>query len=100
MADLMKRPSPLPGMTRYRFISTLLRDMLLDDRWLMLLGVNGGHFTLRRIPSDCYQLSGNAFGEITGVNLLTMDSQQAMYFDLPDPRVHLDVGFISGLQYG
>ncbi len=32
LADLMKRPSPLPGMTRYRFLSMLLRDMLLDDR--------------------------------------------------------------------
>ena len=41
------------------------------------------------------RLAGNAFGEITGVNLLTMDSQQAMHFNLPDPRVHLDVGFIS-----
>lgn len=100
LSDLMKRPSPLPGMTRYRFISMLLRDMLLDDRWLCLLGVDGGRFTLRRIPSDCYQLSGNSFGEITGVNLLTMDSQRAMHFDLPDPRVHLDVGFISGLQFG
>lgn len=100
LAGLMKRPSPLPGMTRYRFISMLLRDMLLDDRWLVLLGMDGDRFTLRRIPSDCYQLSGNTFGEITGVNLLTMDGRQAMHFDLPDPRVHLDVGFISGLRFG
>ena len=34
LARLVKRPSELPGMSRYRFYASLIRDMLLEDRWL------------------------------------------------------------------
>lgn len=32
LAKLIRHPSELPGMSRYRFYLTLIRDMLLEDR--------------------------------------------------------------------
>ena len=50
LAQLMAKPSVLPGMTRYRFFYSLLCDGLLNDRWLCLLDANrqSGRLWLRR----------------------------------------------------
>lgn len=99
--DLMKRPSALPGLSRYRFFQHLLEDMLYDDRWLCLLTIGvANRFTLRRIPSDSYQLTGNAFGEIGSVRINGHNVIKDMTISLPDPRVVLDVGYISALRFG
>lgn len=100
LAQLMRRPSMLPGMTRYRFIARLLEDMLLEDKWLCVLGISKGRWTLRRIPADSYQLEGNALGEITGVRITASESMPGVHYDLPDPRIALDIGYIDGLRFG
>ena len=97
---LLRKPSPLPGMTRYRFIQSLISDMLLEDRWLCILGTVGDRWTLRRIPSDCYTLNGNALGEISSVDITLPDAQGTPHYDLPNGRVILDVGSIDHLRYG
>lgn len=100
LANLMRRPSVLPGMTRYRFFATLLNDMLLQDKWLCVLGVTDGRWTLRRIPADSYSLTGNQFGEITDVDITGVDGAPGMHYRLPDARIVLDVGYINGLRFG
>ena len=100
LAHLMRRPSKLPGMTRYRFVSRLLNDMLMQDKWLCVLGVTDGEWTLRRIPSDSYSLTGNQFGEITDVDITGIDGTSGMHYRLPDQRIILDVGYIDGLCFG
>lgn len=98
--DLMRNPSRLPGVTRYRFISSLLNDMLMQDKWLCVLGIAGGRWTLRRIPADAYSLTGNAYGEITEVSINGVDGHPGMRIPLPDQRIILDVGWIDGLRFG
>ena len=100
LADLMRRPSTLPGMTRYRFLSATLRDMLMEDKWLAVLTLKSDRWTLRRIPTDCYRLTGNRFGEITGVDISGDGTATSVHYDLPDPRVMLDVGFVDGFKFG
>lgn len=102
LARLVKRPSELPGMSRYRFYASLIRDMLLEDRWLCTLGSNrsGGGNTLRRIPADGYSLTANGFGELTGVTISSVDGNKGGTYKLPDPRIVLDIGYIDGLNLG
>lgn len=100
LAQLMRRPSVLPGVSRYRFIASILNDMLMQDKWLCVLGVTGYRWTLRRIPADSYSLTGNAFGEITDVDISGVDGIPGMHYRLPDPRIVLDVGYVDGLCFG
>ena len=102
LARLIRHPSELPGMSRYRFYSTLIRDMLLEDRWLCTLGSNrsGDGNTLRRIPADGYSLTANGFGELTGVTISSVDGNKGGTYRLPDPRIMLDIGYIDGLNLG
>ncbi|GAA6124216.1 hypothetical protein BPY_23240 [Bifidobacterium psychraerophilum] len=99
--ELVKRPSALPGMSRYRFTQHLLEDMLMEDKWLCLLGLNDdGGYSLRRIPPGHYTLHGNAFGELQSVDINGGGIVRDKTFPLPDPRVVLDVGYISSLRFG
>lgn len=101
LSRLVRHPSDLPGMSRYRFFASLIRDMLLEDKWLCTLGVNRyGEYFLRRIPADGYSLSANGFGEITGVTISAVDGNPGGSFPLPSPRILLDVGYIDGLRLG
>lgn len=100
LAQLMRRPSHLPGMSRYRFVSSLMNDMLMEDKWLCVLGVHNDRWMLRRIPADAYSLTGNAFGEITDVTITGTDGNPGLRYRLPDPRIILDVGYVSGLRFG
>lgn len=59
LAKLIRHPSDLPGMSRYRFYATLIRDMLLEDRWLCTLGTY-------RLPDPRIVLD---IGYIDGLNL-------------------------------
>ena len=78
LAKLIRHPSELPGMSRYRFYLTLIRDMLLEDRWLCTLGTDraGDGNTLRRIPTDGYSLTANGFGELTSVTISSVDGNK------------------------
>lgn len=102
LAKLLRHPSDLPGMSRYRFYATLIRDMLLEDRWLCTLGSNraGDGNTLRRIPPDGYSLTANGFGELTGVTISSVAENKGGTYRLPDPRIVLDIGYIDGLNLG
>lgn len=102
LADLIRDPSPLPGCGRNRFIAQLLRDMLLEDRWLCTLNMDdaSGGYRLRRIPPDCYSLSQNGFGEINGVTVNSVDGRPGGTFSLPDPHFLLDVGYVDTLVAG
>ena len=102
LAKLIRHPSDLPGMSRYRFYATLIRDMLLEDRWLCTLGSNraGDGNTLRRIPPDGYSLTANGFGELTGVTISSVAENKGGTYRLPDPRIVLDIGYIDGLNLG
>lgn len=102
LLQVIRRPSDLPGMTRYRFTSNLLRDMLLEDRWLCVLGRrrDGDGARLRRIPADCYSLDANALGELVHVRINGTAGAPAISRDLPDPAIILDVGVINGLAIG
>ena len=91
LAQLMRRPSPLPGMSRYRFVSSLMNDMLMEDKWLCVLGVHNDRWMLRRIPAEAYSLTGNAFGEITDETITGTDGTPGLRYRLPDPRIILDV---------
>ena len=95
LAQLMAKPSVLPGMTRYRFFYSLLCDGLLNDRWLCLLDADkqSGRLWLRRIPVQNFTLSGNTLDEITGVQISTGQPEGSQYFKLPDPQILLDVGY-------
>lgn len=95
LAQLMAKPSVLPGMTRYRFFYSLLCDGLLNDRWLCLLDADKktGRLWLRRIPVQNFTLSGNTLDEITGVQISTGQPEGSQYFKLPDPQILLDVGY-------
>lgn len=98
---LMRRPSPLPGETRYRFIQHILQDMLLEDRWLCLLGMGpDGRYTLRRVPAEHYTYAANSWGEISSVTVDRPDKAKPDSFRLPDPRIVLDIGYIDGLHLG
>ena len=97
---LMKRPSRLPGVSRIRFVQSLLEDMLLNDKWLCTLGINpDGTYSLRRIPSDRFQLHANALGEIQSVRITT-DTAETGEYRLPDKRFILDIGYLSAVQFG
>lgn len=102
LAKLIRHPSELPGMSRYRFYLTLIRDMLLEDRWLCTLGTDraGDGNTLRRIPTDGYSLTANGFGELTSVTISSVDGNKGGTYRLPDPRIVLDIGYIDGLNLG
>lgn len=99
--ELMKRPSRMPGVSRYRFVQTLLEDMLLEDKWLCLLGMDSkGTYNLRRMPVDMYHLTANSFGEIQSVRIDGHAIIPDKTYSLPDPRVVLDIGYVSSLQFG
>ena len=101
LAELVRHPSRLPGVSRYRFYASLIRDMLLEDKWLCTLGMNRDNlYFLRRIPSDGYSLTANGFGEITGVTINSVDGNPGGSYPLPSPRILLDVGYIDGLRLG
>ncbi|MBW3090427.1 phage portal protein [Bifidobacterium miconisargentati] len=101
LARLVRHPSGLPGVSRYRFYASLIRDMLLEDRWLCTLGLKpGGDYSLRRIPADGYSLTANGFGELTGVTIDSVDGNPGGTYRLPSPNVILDVGYIDGLNIG
>ena len=102
LAQLMARPSVLPGMTRYRFFYSLLCDGLLNDRWLCLLDADkqSGRLWLRRIPVQNFTLSGNTLDEITGVQISTGQPEGSQYFKLPDPQILLDVGYSTSGNIG
>lgn len=101
LVQLVRHPSRLPGMSRYRFYSALIRDMLLEDKWLCTLGISGdGDYTLRRIPPDGYSLTANGFGEITGVTINSVDGNPGGTYRLPATNIMLDVGYIDGLRLG
>lgn len=89
-------------ISRYRFYLTLIRDMLLEDRWLCTLGTDraGDGNTLRRIPTDGYSLTANGFGELTSVTISSVDGNKGGTYRLPDPRIVLDIGYIDGLNLG
>ena len=95
LADLMRRPNRVAGMSRYRFISSLLRDMLMDDRWLCRLTYAAGRFELRRVPPDKWSMSVNSFDEPVAVRI--GGSWQTEVIALPDPSVVMDVGYIDSL---
>jgi HK97 family phage portal protein len=99
--QLMKRPSMLPGASRYRFVQRLLEDMLLEDKWLCMLGMDAdGTYSLRRMPPGSYHLSANAFGEIQQVRIDGHGVIPDKTYPLPDPRIILDIGYVSSLQFG
>ncbi|NEG56141.1 phage portal protein [Bifidobacterium platyrrhinorum] len=100
LARLMKRPSPL--RPRERFVESLLRDMLLDDRWLCVVGLDktSGDYTLRRIPPDSYSLQANAYGELTQVTVGSDGTGPVTRYPLPDPRVVMDIGYLDSLDFG
>ena len=101
LVQLVRHPSRLPGMSRYRFYASLIRDMLLEDKWLCTLGLErDGSYTLRRIPVEGYSLSANGFGEITGVTIDSVDGNPGGTYQLPSPRILLDVGYVDGLHFG
>lgn len=96
LADLMRRPSRVAGMSRYRFIANLLRDMLIDDRWLCRLTIVDGRFELRRIPPDRWGMTVNGLGEPVSVRIGDAAGMRATV-RLPDPSVVMDVGYLDGL---
>lgn len=98
LADLMARPSRVAGMSRYRFIAALLRDMLIDDRWLCRLTYEdrSGRFELRRIPPDKWAMHVNGLGEPVSVRIGDTTGMRVTV-RLPDPSVVMDVGYLDGL---
>ncbi len=98
LADLMARPSRVAGMSRYRFIAALLRDMLIDDRWLCRLTYEdrSGRFELRRIPPDKWAMHVNGLGEPVSVRIGDTTGMRVTV-QLPDPSVVMDVGYLDGL---
>ncbi|TPF97570.1 phage portal protein [Bifidobacterium sp. UTCIF-39] len=101
LSRLLKRPSRLPGMSRYRFLAGLLHDMLMEDRWVCTLGLDpNDEWTLRRIPPNGYSLTANGFGEITQITVSSTEGAPGRTYTLPSPNVILDVGYIDGLRLG
>lgn len=100
LAQLMHNPSVLPGVNRYRFVCSLMRDMLLEDAWLCVLGISGDRWTLRRIPADSYDADMNVFGEVVDVSIRRCDGLGVEKVMLPDPRVVMDVGYVDSLRFG
>lgn len=99
LARLLRRPSE--HQTREHFIEALLRDMLLEDRWLCLLSLTSqGAYTLRRVPSDCYSLTANSWGEIQQITVNGAETGSVQTMRRSDPRVVLDVGRVDGLRFG
>lgn len=101
LADLMRHPTSAPGMTRYDFISAVLRDALLSDRWLCLLTYDSAldRPSLRRVPIGQFSAKTNSWGEIISVRVTQPNGQQVTY-PMPDPAVVLDVGFLDSLGGG
>ena len=102
LSRLIRNPSRLPGVSRYRFFRSLLRDMLLEDKWVCTVGLDRatGEYTLRRIPPDGYTLTANGFGEITKMTVSATTGNRGREYALPSPLVVLDVGYVDGLDLG
>jgi HK97 family phage portal protein len=96
LSDLLQRPNR--RLTRYRLFDRLIKNGLIYDRWLCLLGDTVQGLELRPIPDRNFSLLGNTMDEIIGVRVYDdyADATNGTLFPYPEsPAVVLDVGFSS-----